>query len=39
MIKSIITNNKLLVAQSCLTLQPHGACQAPLSMEYSRQEY
>ena len=39
MIKSIITNNKLLVAQSCLTLQPHGAFQAPLSMEYSRQEY
>ena len=32
-----------LVAESCLTLlQPHGlyvACQAPLSMEFSRQEY
>ena len=28
-----------LVAQSCLTLQPYGARQAPLSMEFSRQEY
>ena len=29
------------VAQACLTLQPHGlvARQAPLSMEFSRQEY
>ena len=28
------------VAQSCLTLQPHGlAHHAPLSMEFSRQEY
>ena len=25
--------------QSCLTLQTHGACQDPLSMEFSRQEY
>ena len=30
---------KVLVAQSCLSiLQPCG-CQAPLSMEFSRQEY
>ena len=29
-----------LVAQSCPTLRPHRlACQAPLSMEFSRQEY
>ena len=33
---------KVLVAQSCLTLQPHGmyvARQASLSLEFSRQEY
>ena len=32
----------MLVAQSCLTLQPHGlyiASQAPLSMKFSRQDY
>ena len=32
----------MLVTQSCLTLQPHRlhtARQAPLSMEFSRQEY
>ena len=32
----------MLVAQSCLTLQPHGlyvASQAPLSMKFSRHEY
>ena len=28
-----------LVTQSCQTLRPHGACQAALSMEFSRQEY
>ena len=34
--------SQALVAQSCPTLQPHGlyiAHQAPLSMEFSRQEY
>ena len=33
---------KVLVAQSCLTLcdpMDNGACQAPLSMDFSRQEY
>ena len=30
---------KVLVAQLALTLRPHAACQAPLSMEFSRQEY
>ena len=31
---------RVLVAQLCLTLWPHGlACQAPLSMDFSRQEY
>ena len=32
----------MLVARLCLTLRPHGlyvAHQAPLSMEFSRQEY
>ena len=29
---------KVKVAQSCLTLQPYGARQAPLSMGFSRQE-
>ena len=34
--------NQSVVTQSCLTLQSHGltaAGQAPLSMEFSRQEY
>ena len=31
--------SKVLVAQSCLALQPHRACQVPLSVEFSRQEY
>ena len=35
----VCSSNIGLVAQSCLTVQPHGACQAPLSMEFSRQEY
>ena len=32
---------KMLVTQSCPTLQPHGlvARQAPLSMEFSREEH
>ena len=32
---------KMLVTQSCPTLQPHGlvAHQAPLSMEFSREEH
>ena len=30
---------KVLVGQLCRALQPHGARQAPLSMEFSRQEY
>ena len=30
---------KMLVTQLCLTLQPPGARQAPLSMGFSRQEY
>ena len=31
---------KVLVVQSCLTLQSHAVtCQAPLSMGFSRQEY
>ena len=30
---------KVLVTQSRPTLRPHGAHQAPLSMENSRQEY
>ena len=29
----------MLVAQICLTLSWNAACQAPLSMEISRQEY
>ena len=29
---------KVLAAQSCLTLQPYGARQAPLSMGFPRQE-
>ena len=28
-----------MCAQSCLTLRPHGACQAPLTIEFPRQEY
>ena len=29
-----------LVTKSCITLcDPHGACRAPLSMKFSRQEY
>ena len=31
--------SKVLVAQSCLILQPHRAHQAPLSVEFSRQEH
>ena len=31
--------SKVLVAQSCLILQPHRARQAPLSVEFSRQEH
>ena len=30
---------KVLVTQLCPTLQPHGTCQVPLSMGFSRQEY
>ena len=30
---------KVSVTQSCPTRQPYGACQAPLSMRFSRQEY
>ena len=39
---SLPTQLHVKVAQSCPTLQPHPwtvACQAPLSMELSRQEY
>ena len=32
-------NMKVLVAQSCRTLWSHVGCQAPLSTEFSRQEY
>ena len=38
----VYLRKEVLVAQSCLTLQPHAwtvACQAPLSMEFSRTKY
>ena len=35
-----VESSKVLVAQSCLTLcDPRDCSQAPLSMEFSRQEY
>ena len=40
--KYLILNMKVLVAQSCSTLQLHGlyvACQVPLFMGFPRQEY
>ena len=40
---SVISQSEMLVAQLCLTLFNHTDCpvahQAPLSMEFSRQEY
>ena len=37
--ESILVPMKLLIAQSCLILCDPIACQAPLSVEFSRQEY